>query len=291
MVFSYWSKKKTTMFGSKTVASCHGTGYCSQPLPPARNREVDMALTRSASKLPLRERSPPVSPSQSISPARKKLSAAPAAEESASPTTEKMFATILERLESLTTSQHNIVSRLTDIERQQDETTRLVQSAVETAEKASDTASQLKAEVSVLEEEIKRVQRDTKSTMARLQTDILKETADRISREANVILIGLDEPVTDTDQTAIKTNLVQFAKKEMALEMKEEDIVQTRRLGKQGGDDGKPRHRPLPLLVKFRTAHAKKEFEVFIPCSHLQTHFSSPSNRQDPGQHPKPSAS
>ena len=219
-----------------------------------------MALTRSASKIPLRERSPPVSPSQSISPARKKLSIAPAAEESACPTTEKMFATILERLESLTTSQHNIVSRLTDIERKQDETTRLVQSAVETAEKASDTASQLKAEVSVLEKEIKRVQRDTKSTMARLQTDILKETADRISREANVILIGLDETATDTDQTAIKTTVVQFAKKEMALEMKEEDIVETRRLGKQGGDDGKPRHRPRPLLVKFRTAHAKKEF-------------------------------
>ena len=105
-------------------------------------------------------------------------------------------------------SQDNIVSRLRDIERKQDETTRLVQSAVETAEKASDTASQLKAEVSVLEEEMKRVQLDTKSTMARLQTDILKETADRISREANVILIGLDEPATDTDQTAIKTNLI-----------------------------------------------------------------------------------
>ena len=172
-----------------------------------------MAMTRSASKIPLRERSPPVSPSKSIYPARKKLFVAPAAEEAAFPTTEKMFATILERLESLTMSQDNIVSRLTDIERKQDETTRLVQSAVETAEKASDTASQLKAEVSVLEEEIKRVQLDTKSTMARLQTDILKETADRISRESNVILIGLDEPATDTDQTAIKTNLVQFAKK------------------------------------------------------------------------------
>ena len=157
-------------------------------------------------------------------------------------------------------AQLNIVSRLTDIERKQDETTRFVQSAVETAEKASDTASQLKAEVSVPEEEIKRVQLDTKSTMARLQTDILQETANRISWEANVVLIGLDEPATDTDQTAIKTNFVQFAKKEMALEIKEEDIVETGRLGKQGGDNGKPRHRPRPLLVKFGTAHAKKEF-------------------------------
>ena len=124
-----------------------------------------------------------------------------------------MFATILERLESLTMSQDNIVSRLTDIEKKQDETTRLVQSAVEAAEKASDTASQLKAEVSVLEEEIKRVQLGTKSTMARLQTDIMKQAVDRISREANVILIGLDELMTDTDQIAIKTNLVHLAKK------------------------------------------------------------------------------
>ena len=124
----------------------------------------------------------------------------------------------------------------------------------------SDTAFQLKAEVSVLEEEIKRVQLDTKSTMARLQTDILKETADRISGEANVILIDPDEPATDTDQTAVKTNLVQFAKKEMASEIKEEDIAETRRLGKQGGGDGELRQRPRPLLVKFRTTHAKKEF-------------------------------
>ena len=36
---------------------------------------------------------------------------------------------------------------------------------------------------------------------------------DRISREPNVILIGLDELMTDTDQIAIKTNLVHLAKK------------------------------------------------------------------------------
>ena len=46
----------------------------------------------------------------------------------------------------------------------------------------------------------------------------------------------------------------------MASEIKEEDIVETRRLGKQGGGDGEPRHRPRPLLVKFRTTHAKNEF-------------------------------
>ena len=50
---------------------------------------------------------------------------------------------------------------------------------------------------------------------------------------AAVILIGLDEPVTDTDQIAIKTSLVHFAKREMACEFKEEDIVETQRLGKQ----------------------------------------------------------
>ena len=79
----------------------------------------------------------------------------------------------------------------------------------------------------------------------------MKEADDRISREANVFLIGLDEPATDTDQTAIKTNLVQFAKKEMALEIDEENIVETRSLGKQGGEDGnyiKAGPPPPPLI-------------------------------------------
>ena len=89
------------------------------------NREVDKTMTCSALKIPLRKRSPPVSPSKSISPAKKKLFVVPAAEDSASPTMEKMFATILERLESLTMSPDNIVSRLTNSDRKQDETRRL----------------------------------------------------------------------------------------------------------------------------------------------------------------------
>ena len=170
-----------------------------------------------------------------------------------------MFATILERLESLTMSQDNIVSRLTDIERKQEETTQLVQSVVETAEKASDTASQLKAEVSVLEEEIKRVQLDMKSKMARFQTDILKEMADWISREANVILIGLDEPATDTDQTAIKKKILcSLRQKETASENKE-DIVETRRLGKQGGGDGEPSSSSAAPMLGEIPKHPREE--------------------------------
>ena len=122
-------------------------------------------MTRYSSNIPPRERSLPVSPSKSISSARKRLFVDPAAEELALLKTEKRFATLPECLENRTMSQENIVSRLADIERKQDETTRLVQSAVETAEKVSDTASQLKAEVSVLEEKFKRVQLGAKSTM------------------------------------------------------------------------------------------------------------------------------
>ena len=137
-------------------------------------------MTRSASKIPLRERSPPVSPSKSNSPARKKLFVAPAAEQR---------------------------SRLLRHRR--------------------------------------RCLRPSSSAWRASQCR--RTTSSRGS-------------ATDTDQTAIKTNLVQFAKKEMASEIKEEDTIGTRRLCKQGGGDGEPRHRPRPLLVKFRTTHAKKEF-------------------------------
>ena len=55
----------------------------------------------------------------------------------------------------------------------------------------------------MLEEEFKRLHQHMKSMMARLQPDVMKRAADWISQDANVILIGLDEPVTEMDLAAI----------------------------------------------------------------------------------------
>ena len=74
-----------------------------------------------------------------------------------------------------------------------------MQSAVETTKRASDTAYQVKAEMSVLEEQFKRVRQDTKSMVGRLQPDVMKRAADRISQDADVNMIGLDEPVPETE--------------------------------------------------------------------------------------------
>ena len=141
--------------------------------------------------------------------------------------------------------------------------------AIATSEEAKKRVEDLTTKFTRLESRFESISNQHADTIVQLRSDIVHETADRISREANVIVFGLEEIKGSSEAREdhlLKEKIVDFSRETLQVGLSGSDIAETRRLGKKKAaigdaeEAGRTPRTPCPVFVKFTSTKVRNEF-------------------------------
>ena len=141
--------------------------------------------------------------------------------------------------------------------------------AIATSEEAKKRVEDLTTKFTRLESQFESISNQHADTIVQLRSDIVHETADRISREANVIVFGLEEIEGSSEAREdhlLREKIVDFSRETLQVGLSGSDIAEARRLGKKKAaigdaeEAGRTPRTPRPVFVKFTSTKVRNEF-------------------------------